>query len=497
MKIKSIKLWTFILLSMFLYINQTTAQQVEIEFDSAGDLPQLRLIETDAGASFTRLQMQNQLPGHWTLASRVGTSSDFNIYYSNDVDPGINYINIDGTDELIRFNSDCELIDGDFTISGTDPDLVISSDATGDPAILFGDNGATGDGRIWYDSDRDVMKFGTSTINGAINANSDGKVGFDIDRFSSTEELDAQVTIKANSGNLSTPAHLELHENNNSGYPNIHFTNFALDGFWEIEARSEGSATSNGFMHFNHSSDGTISEEILSIDGSDERVGVLDPTPEYTLSVDHASGSPNNATGSRNGFNIENTSTNDSWTFYTSTTSGDMRMYYDADTGTGANPIQRGSFDSANGVYSSSSDLKLKKNISNLENQLDKVMKMRPTRYQFKTQEGEDYSLGLIAQELQEIVPEVVTQIANMEEDGQDYLGVAYSELVPVLIGAIQDQQDIIDAQNSELVEVKASLANMREEMKAEISNMIKAELQSSNNTESNIEVVSEKAAKE
>ena len=496
MKIKSIKLWTF-LIGAFLFMNQTTAQQLEVEYDSSSDNPQIQVIETGAGASFSIIKMQNLQPGHWTLASRTGASSDFNVYYQNDVDPGKNYINIDATDDEINMNSEVVVNDGDVTISGVDPDLVISSDATGDPAILFGANGGSSDGRIWYDSDRDIMKFGTSTTTGAMNVNADGKIGFDIDRFSSTEEIDSKVTIRANSGNTSTPAHLELYENNNSGFPNIQFTNFSLDGFWEIQARSEGSPTSNGFMHFNHSSDGTTSEEIFTIDGSDERVGVMDATPEYTFSVDHASGSPNNATGSRNGFNIENTSNADSWTFYTSSTSGDLRIYYDATTGTGAVPILRGTFDSGNGVYASSSDLRLKKNISNLENQLEKVMKMRPTKYQFKAQEGEEYSLGLIAQELQEIVPEVVTEIANEEEAGVDYLGVAYSELVPVLIGAIQDQQAIIDAQKTELAEVKASMASMMDEMKAELTSMIKAELTSNTHTASNDEVQTEKASKE
>jgi len=471
-------------------------QQAEIEYDSGSDNPQLRLIETGPGASFVRIQMQNQIDGHWTIASRLGTSSDFNVFHSNDVDPGKNFINIDAIDDEINLNADCTVNDGDITISGEDPDLVISSDGTSDPAILFGDNGGSGDGRVWYDSDRDIMKFGTSTTTGALNANSAGKIGFNIDRFSSTEELDAQVTINANSGNTVTPAQLELRENNNSGYPNIHFTNFGLDGYWEIQGRSEGSATSNGFMHFMHSADGTNAEEILSIDGSDERVGVADATPEFTLSIDHASASP--SLGNPNGLNIENTSNLDSWTLYTRTSSGgDLQFFYDASTGSGANPVLRGTIDSSNGAYTNNSDLRLKKNISNLENQLEKVMKMRPTRYQFKAQEGEEYSLGLIAQELQKIVPEVVTEISSKEEEGNDYLGVSYSELIPVLIGAIQDQQAIIDAQNSELSEMKVALADINDEMKSQISNMIKVELENMMNAENSTEFVSEMDTKE
>lgn len=474
MKLHNLCILTFFCVGLFM--QQAFAQQTEVEYDSGVDNPQLRLTETGAGTAFVRLQMQNQLSGHWTIATRNGSSSDFNIFHENAAGVGLNYINIDATDEIINLNFDVEINDADLTINGPDPDLVLSSDAGTDPAILFGDNGGTGDGRIWYDSDRDVMKFGTSTIQGAINANASGKVGFDIDRFSSVEELNAQVTIKANSGNTTTPAHLELYENNNSGFPNIQFTNFNRDAYWEVQAGSEQSSTLDGFMHFVHSDDATSPEQIMTINGSQERIGIVDPTPEYTLSVDHASGSPNAPSGPRNGFNIENTANNDSWTFYTSSTSGDLRIYYDATTGAGAVPILRGAFSAINGTYNNFSDIRLKKNISILENQLDKVMQLRPTRYQIRGQEGDEYSLGLIAQEVQNIVPEVVSQMSDKGDD-KNYLGIAYSELIPVLIGAIQDQQDIINAQKFELANVRTELNTASASLRSEMLEMIKAEL--------------------
>ena len=102
---------------------------------------------------------------------------------------------------------------------------------------------------------------------------------------------------------------------------------------------------------------------------------------------------------------------------------------------------------------------------------------MRPIRYQFKSQQDEEYSLGLIAQEVQAIIPEVVSQISKKGEDKEDFLGVSYSELIPVLIGAIQDQQAIIDAQNVVLSAVKADLGNMNASLQSQIQEMIKAEL--------------------
>lgn len=460
------------------FMQQTMAQQTEIEYDSGTNNPQLLLKETGAGSSFIRLQMENQEEGHWTLAARSGNSSDFNIFYENAAGVGLNYINIDPTDDIIRFNKQI-FVDEDINLEGVSPNLNIRSDATGDSGINFGDNGATGDARIFYDSSEDIFKIGTSApINSpsAININGNDKVGFDIEDFSSTEALDAQVTIRANSGNSTTPAHLELYENNNSGFPNIHFTNFGLNGYWQIGARSEGSTTSPGFMHFTHSDTGlsTAEEDILTINGSDTRIGVGDATPEYTVSMDISAGSP--AIGSDNGFNIEQTANDDAWTFYVSSTTGNLQIFHEANTTNATNPIIRGSFSATNGAYSSFSDRRLKKNISTLTNQLDKVMQLRPTKYLFKTQEdSEGFNLGLIAQEVKNVFPEVVGEMNG--EEGVDYMSVSYTELIPALIGAIQDQQAIIDAQSTELASVKAEFGSMSATLQTQIQNMIKAEL--------------------
>ena len=152
-------------------------------------------------------------------------------------------------------------------------------------------------------------------------------------------------------------------------------------------------------------------------------------------------------------------------------------FYYDNNTTDGVNPVLRGTFDPSNGAYTNNSDRRLKKNISSLDNQLEKILQLRPIRYQFKSQQDEEYSLGLIAQEVQAIIPEVISQISKKGEDKEDFLGVSYSELIPVLLGAIQDQQAIIDAQNVVVSAVKADLGNMNASLQSQIQEMIKTEL--------------------
>jgi len=86
------------------------------------------------------------------------------------------------------------------------------------------------------------------------------------------------------------------------------------------------------------------------------------------------------------------------------------------------------------------SDLRLKENIVPVGYGLDAILKMDPVKYQYL---DEDVThLGLIAQQLQDVLPEVV--IDNPKTD-QDMLAIRYEEIIPVLIKAIQEQQRMID----------------------------------------------------
>jgi len=95
--------------------------------------------------------------------------------------------------------------------------------------------------------------------------------------------------------------------------------------------------------------------------------------------------------------------------------------------------------------YQTHSDRRLKKNIETLENTLDKVMALKPTLYHFRTEDDSDSKhFGLIAQELKEVFPEVVKIQEGNFEGMKDMHAVKYTELIPVLIKGMQEQQVII-----------------------------------------------------
>ena len=91
------------------------------------------------------------------------------------------------------------------------------------------------------------------------------------------------------------------------------------------------------------------------------------------------------------------------------------------------------------GAFSNASDERLKENITDIPYGLAEIKQLKPKKYNMIT-DGE-LQIGLIAQEVETIIPEVVTTSgeANMKS-------LSYGNLNAVLIKAIQEQQTIIDA---------------------------------------------------
>ena len=86
----------------------------------------------------------------------------------------------------------------------------------------------------------------------------------------------------------------------------------------------------------------------------------------------------------------------------------------------------------ATGNVTAFSDERLKENVETIEGALDKVSQMRGVTYKFKSELNDGQrGTGVIAQEMQQVMPEVV-------QDGE-YLSVAYGNLVGVLIESIKE----------------------------------------------------------
>jgi hypothetical protein len=106
-----------------------------------------------------------------------------------------------------------------------------------------------------------------------------------------------------------------------------------------------------------------------------------------------------------------------------------------------------------NTTVQSISDQRLKENIRNASEGLDVITALRPVRYDWKEGYGNDRKdqLGFIAQEMEAVFPEAVSEWQVNKEDETVYKTVGPAALIPVLVKAIQEQQAIIESLKARL----------------------------------------------
>jgi hypothetical protein len=110
------------------------------------------------------------------------------------------------------------------------------------------------------------------------------------------------------------------------------------------------------------------------------------------------------------------------------------------------NTVEYGRFTiSPGGVGTNGSDKRLKKKIKTLKGSLAKIRQIRGVSYTYKASGEQHY--GVIAQEIQPHFPDAVTK-QGAGQGKEDYLGVAYTDLVAPLIEAVKevaDKTDLVD----------------------------------------------------
>jgi hypothetical protein len=100
------------------------------------------------------------------------------------------------------------------------------------------------------------------------------------------------------------------------------------------------------------------------------------------------------------------------------------------------------------------SDESLKENIRDLDKGLDTVLALQPRRFDWKNGDGNDI-MGFVAQEVEEVMPELVHDYKYSETETK--LGLKMGDMVPTLVKAIQDQQDIIENLKSRIEQLEGA----------------------------------------
>lgn len=111
--------------------------------------------------------------------------------------------------------------------------------------------------------------------------------------------------------------------------------------------------------------------------------------------------------------------------------------------------------------YYTRSDAKLKKNISSIDNSLDLITSLKGREYFLKNAKSPESTdkknYGFIAQEIQEILPEIVS------EDDEGYLAVNYTSIIPILVEAIKEQQDEIESYQQKIERLENKIESIEQ----------------------------------
>ena len=116
------------------------------------------------------------------------------------------------------------------------------------------------------------------------------------------------------------------------------------------------------------------------------------------------------------------------------------------------------------------SDGRLKENVKTIENGLDVLSKLNPVSFDWKekSSRGPSSDFGLIAQEVEKVIPECVfeaktpartpemTHKVSLEEELGSYKGVDYSRFIPFLISAVKELSEKNDALEARLVALES-----------------------------------------
>ena len=416
----------------------------------------------------------------------------YNSGYFETGDNKLYIANSDDTTPLIYgdFNSNYATIHGNLGINKTDPDrelVVFDTDNDGDAALKLSTNSSNREmliavdqangGFISMETNNDLQLRTNGVTRMVVEDGGDVGIG--------TTDPTFPLHV-ADNGTGGSPTINLVIEANTSNRPTILFSESGsttgLNNGMSIEYNGEASGNE---MTIN----AVGGAPVLTVESTDKQVGIGTTEPAFAL---HVNDPGTNGSPTINLVVEANTSNRPTILFSenggpTSLSDG-MSIEYNGDVSgnemtinaVGGNPVI--TFESASGevgigttnptalleviattvkktaggTWTASSDRRLKQAVVNYQEGLKELMMIRPVQFRYNDISGYNTSeehIGVIAQELQDVAPHMVS---SYERDGTDYLQVDNSAMTYMLINAVQEQQTMIKdliEQNSNLSE--------------------------------------------
>jgi hypothetical protein len=108
-------------------------------------------------------------------------------------------------------------------------------------------------------------------------------------------------------------------------------------------------------------------------------------------------------------------------------------------------------------TISAISDQRLKENVQDLDVGLDKIMALKPRKFDWKAGKGKDIKgdRGFIAQEFEQVFPDLIDEWKDPAPEGEEPYKSVRADLIPVLVKAIQELKSELDSVKAELATLK------------------------------------------
>ena len=399
-------------------------------------------IETNGQATFTGIVTASTYYGDGSNLSNI-TSTTINNYASTRIVTATNNANeLDAETNLTVNGSLITFADSTLVVNkGTNPTVTVTETA----GSKSGQFRANTDGALLRSLGNYPLIFHTNQVE---RAQIDGTGRFLIGTNSvyNANSYSNNLVIYENGD---TGASI-IGNNSNSNYSSLYFsdTSTASRAFLEVQLGANGNFTigTNGSGPIRLTNSGG---ERLRIDGNGRLL--LGTTTEGHENADNFTISESGTAG----MTIRSTSSNCHIYFSDATSGageyvGQLGYNHGSDymffhTGGSERFRANSSGITVTGTVDSASDVILKENIKTIDNALEKVTKLRGVEYDYK--ENKKHSIGVIAQEVEEVLPELV--------NGSEQKSVAYGNIAAVLIEAIKEQNELINKMKKEIEDLK------------------------------------------
>lgn len=319
------------------------------------------------------------------------------------------------------------------------------------PSLSFAGDGGTG-----------IFSSGAGTLNIATNGTSRLQVlsNGDVNQVGNLT-VSGNVGVGTTSPALLNGATGKMIEIKNPASPGLAITNNATGGNqYFLYSRTEGTTNSGSFRIYDatHGRDSFILDNVGNVG-----IGDSNPTRAKLVVRDSSIGAA--VYGVSNGAGVVGESSSDGQGIYGISGSGIgvlgiSSSYFGVygQSGTSYAGYFNGNVHVVGMV--STSDARLKQDVASLGYGLREVLQLRPVTFNWKDKPETGRQLGLIAQEVEIVLPELVTT----EKDAEQTKGLNYIGLVPVTIKAIQQQQAQIEDQQKRISEEQEQILQQQEQ---------------------------------